>query len=64
MFSFGFKKGTSALCLQVHIAYQQFSIYPTREEGKHFLFYFLLPISRENIVFGSNFRNGGFDGLM
>ena len=27
-----------------------------------FLYYFLLPISRESIVFGSNFRNGDFDG--
>ena len=26
-------------------------------------FYFLLPISRESIVFGSNFRNGDFDGF-
>ena len=25
--------------------------------------YFLLPISRESIVFGSNFRNGDFDGF-
>ena len=25
--------------------------------------YFLLPISRERIVFGSNFRNGDFDGF-
>ena len=25
------------------------------------LFYFLLPISTESIVFGSNFRNGDFD---
>ena len=24
---------------------------------------FLLPISRESIVFGSNFRNGDFDGF-
>ena len=29
----------------------------------HFLFYFLLPISRESIVFGSNFRSGDFDGF-
>ena len=28
-----------------------------------FLFYFLLPISRESIVFGSNFRNGDFVGF-
>ena len=28
-----------------------------------FSFYFLLPISRESIVFGSNFRNGDFDGF-
>ena len=27
------------------------------------LFYFLLPISRESIVFGSNFRHGDFDGF-
>ena len=26
-------------------------------------FYFFLPISRERIVFGSNFRNGDFDGF-
>ena len=26
-------------------------------------FYFLLPISRESIVLGSNFRNGDFDGF-
>ena len=26
-------------------------------------YYFLLPISTESIVFGSNFRNGDFDGL-
>ena len=26
-------------------------------------FYFLLPISRESIVFGSNFRSGDFDGF-
>ena len=26
--------------------------------------YFLLPISRENIVLGSNFRNGDFDGFV
>ena len=26
-------------------------------------FYFLLPISRERIVFRSNFQNGDFDGL-
>ena len=26
-------------------------------------FYFLLPISRESIVFGSHFRNGDFDGF-
>ena len=26
-------------------------------------FYFLLPISRETIVFGSNFRSGDFDGF-
>ena len=26
-------------------------------------FYFLLPISRESIVFGSNFRNGDFKGF-
>ena len=26
-------------------------------------YYFLLPISRESIVFGSNFRGGDFDGL-
>ena len=26
-------------------------------------FYFLLPVSRESIVFGSNFRNGDFDGF-
>ena len=26
-------------------------------------YYFLLPISRESIVFGSNFRNGDFDGF-
>ena len=26
-------------------------------------FYFLLPISRESIAFGSNFRNGDFDGF-
>ena len=26
-------------------------------------FYFLLPINRESIVFGSNFRNGDFDGF-
>ena len=26
-------------------------------------FYFFLPISRENIVFGSNFRNRDFDGF-
>ena len=25
--------------------------------------YFLLPISRESIVFGSNFRSGDFDGF-
>ena len=30
----------------------------------HFLsFYFLLSISRESIVFGSNFRSGDFDGI-
>ena len=28
-----------------------------------FFFYFLLPISRESIVFGSNFKNGDFDGF-
>ena len=28
-----------------------------------YLFYFLLPISRESIVFGSNFRSGDFDGF-
>ena len=28
-----------------------------------FFFYFLLPINRESTVFGSNFRNGGFDGF-
>ena len=28
-----------------------------------FYYYFLLPISRESIVFGSNFRNGDFDGF-
>ena len=27
------------------------------------LFYFLLPISRESIVFGTNFQNGDFDGF-
>ena len=27
------------------------------------IFYFLLPISRESIVFGTNFRNGDFDGF-
>ena len=26
-------------------------------------YYFLLPISRESIIFGSNFRNGDFDGF-
>ena len=26
-------------------------------------YYFLLPISRESIAFGSNFRNGDFDGF-
>ena len=26
-------------------------------------FYFLLPISRESIVLGTNFRNGYFDGF-
>ena len=26
-------------------------------------FYFLLPISRESIVLGSNFRSGNFDGF-
>ena len=28
---------------------------------KHWYFYFLSPLSRESIVFGSNFRNGDFD---
>ena len=28
-----------------------------------FFFHFLLPISRESIVFRSNFRNGDFDGF-
>ena len=27
-------------------------------------YYFLLSIRRENIVFGSNFRNGDFDGFI
>ena len=27
-------------------------------------YYFLLPISRESIVLGSNFRNGDFDGFI
>ena len=27
------------------------------------IFYFLLPMSRGNIVFGSNFRSGDFDGF-
>ena len=26
-------------------------------------FYFLLPISRESIILGSNFRSGDFDGF-
>ena len=26
-------------------------------------YYFLLPISRESFIFGSNFRNGDFDGF-
>ena len=30
---------------------------------KYKYFYFLLPISRESIVFGSNFRNGDFNGF-
>ena len=29
----------------------------------NYIFYFLLPISRESIAFGSNFRNGNFDGF-
>ena len=28
-----------------------------------FFYYFLLPVTRESIVFGSNFRNGDFDGF-
>ena len=43
MFSFGYRKDTSAFHSQVRIAYQQFSIYGAREDGKHFLFCFLLP---------------------
>ena len=31
--------------------------------SKSIHFYFLLPISRESIVFGSNVRNGDFDGF-
>ena len=27
------------------------------------IFYFLLPISRESIIFGSNFRDSDFDGF-
>ena len=27
------------------------------------LFYFLLPLSRESAITGSNFRNGDFDGF-
>ena len=30
---------------------------------KYIHFYFLLPISRESIVWGTNFRSGDFDGL-
>ena len=42
----------SLLLTKIHIFFQQI-----------FYFYFLLPISRENIVWGSNFRNGYLMGL-
>ena len=39
------------------------SLYSKNDFDINMHFYFLLPISRESIVFGSNFRNGDFDGF-
>ena len=38
-------------------------LYTNAISAKSSDFYFLLPISRESIVFRSNFRNGEFDGF-
>ena len=35
----------------------------SKTELREIDFYFLLPVSRESIVFGSNFRSGDFDGF-
>ena len=45
MFSLGFKNGASAFRLQFHIAYQQISIYPTQEEGKHFFIFLSVTVT-------------------
>ena len=37
------------------------TVHTTSLAARHF--YFLLPINRESIVLGSNFRNGDFDGF-
>ena len=37
--------------------------YEKLEMKNYFNFYFLLPISRISIIFGSNFRSGDFYGL-
>ena len=51
----------SGIPLQLHFAKnaKRFS----KKMRRDFHLYFLLPVSRESIVFRSNFRNGDFDGF-
>ena len=52
----------SDCCKCQECSYEKWTIMYT-DEGFYYIFHILLPISKESIVFESNFRNGDFDGF-